>query len=220
MSVVIAPSLLAADFARLADEIARVETAGADALHLDVMDGHFVPNLTIGPPVVAAIKRVTRLPLDVHLMIENPDRYLDAFVSSGASTLSIHVEAAPDASRTLDRIRSLGVRAGLAISPDSPLDSLAPLVDRLDHLLVMSVYPGFTGQTFLPQSVTRVAEARQLLSTNQRASIGVDGGVGVSNASALVRAGATWLVAGAAIFHAPDCEAAIHALRAAATPAS
>jgi ribulose-phosphate 3-epimerase len=220
MSVVIAPSILAADFARLADEIARVETAGADALHVDVMDGHFVPNITIGPPVVAAIKRVTRLPLDVHLMIENPDRYLDAFVSSGATTLSIHVEAAPDATRTLSRIRSLGVRAGLAISPDTPLSSLAPLVDRLDHLLVMSVYPGFTGQTFLAQSVTRVAEARQLLSTNHNATIGVDGGVGVSNASALVRAGATLLVAGAAIFHTPDSEAALHALRAAATQAS
>jgi len=217
----ISPSLLSADFARLADEVARVEAAGADWLHVDVMDGHFVPNLTIGPPVVAAIKRVTRLPLDVHLMIDNADRYLEAFASAGASTLSIHVEAVPDARATLDRIRALGLRPGVAISPDTPLSALEPVADRLDHLLVMSVYPGFTGQSFLPQSTERVAAARRMLSAQPRTiTIGVDGGVGLANAAALVDAGASLLVAGAAIFHAPDCEVALRALRAAATRAS
>jgi ribulose-phosphate 3-epimerase len=217
VSLHIAPSILAADFARLADEIARVESAGADELHVDVMDGHFVPNLTIGPPVVAAIRRVTTLPLDVHLMIDNPDKYLEAFAAAGAFTLSIHIEAVTEAARTLGRIRELGVRAGLAISPDTPLSAIADLAGSIDHLLVMSVYPGFTGQSFLPLSVQRVADARALLASRSAApTIGVDGGVNTSNASALVGAGATLLVAGAAIFHASDCALALRTLRAAA----
>ena len=217
MSVRIAPSILAADFARLADEIARVERAGADLLHLDVMDGHFVPNITLGPPVVAAIRRVTRLPLDVHLMIDNPDRYLDVFAAAGASMLSVHVEACADLAATIDRIHALGIQAGAAVSPGTPLSAIADAAPRLDHLLVMSVQPGFTGQAFLPGSVARIAEARRLLDAHQSpASIEVDGGVGLENAAAIVSAGATILVAGAAIFHAPDCARALQDLRAAA----
>ena len=217
MRVRIAPSLLAADFARLAEEIARVEAAGADLLHVDVMDGHFVPNITLGPPVVAAIKRVTQLPLDVHLMIEDPDRYLDAFAAAGASMMSVHVEACGDLVHTIERIHALGAKAGVAISPDTPFSALAEAADHLDHLVVMTVYPGFTGQSFLPGSVERVAEARRVLdSRGSTADIEVDGGVGLSNAAALVAAGATMLVAGAAIFHAPDTRAALQQLRAAA----
>ena len=217
MSVRIAPSILAADFARLADEIARVEAAGADLLHVDVMDGHFVPNITLGPPVVAAIKRVTRLPLDVHLMIENPDRYLDVFVAAGASMISVHVEACPDLGRTLARIRQHGIKAGAAISPNTPLSDIAGQIGNFDHLLVMSVHPGFTGQTFIVDSIQRIADARRLLDgRGSQAAIEVDGGVGLANAAAVTSAGASILVAGAAIFHAPDCALALRELRLAA----
>jgi ribulose-phosphate 3-epimerase len=217
MSVLIAPSILAADFAHLADDIARIEQAGADWLHVDVMDGHFVPNLTIGPPVVEAIKRVTGLPLDVHLMITDPDRYVDVFVESGASMVSVHVEACRDLPRTLARLRDLGARAGVALNPSTPVSAVAAAAPLVDHLLVMSVVPGFTGQEFLPGSTRKVEEARLLLDReNPAATVEVDGGVGTDNAADLVRAGATMLVAGAAIFHAADCAAALGALRTAA----
>jgi ribulose-phosphate 3-epimerase len=213
----IAPSILAADFARLADAAALVERAGADLLHVDVMDGHFVPNITVGPPVVAALHRATRLPLDVHLMIEEPDRYLEAFVSAGASMVTVHVEVLPHLHRTLSRIRELGARAGVALNPSTPLESIREVAGLLDHLLIMSVNPGFGGQSFIPRSIARIAEARALLdAAGSAAPIEVDGGVDLSNAGPLVEAGASILVSGAFIYGAPDPAGAIASLRRAA----
>jgi ribulose-phosphate 3-epimerase len=217
MTVRIAPSILSADFARLADEVARVTEGGADLIHVDVMDGHFVPNITIGPPVVAALKRVTSLPLDVHLMIEHPEDYLDAFVTAGASIISVHAEVQPHLHRTLTRIRQLGAKASVAINPSTPLEAVRDVAHLLDQLLVMSVNPGFGGQKFIPESVDKVARARQMLAAaGSNAAIEVDGGVDSSNAAALVAAGATVLVAGASIFGTPDAAAATRALRHAA----
>jgi ribulose-phosphate 3-epimerase len=217
MSVRIAPSILAADFARLAEEVARVESAGADLIHVDVMDGHFVPNITMGPPVVAALKRVARVPLDVHLMIEDPDRYLEAFVRAGAAMITVHAEVLPHLHRTLVAIRELGAKAGVALNPSTPLEAIGDVIREIDHLLVMSVNPGFGGQTFIPHSLEKIARARALLQSNgSQAAIEVDGGVDASNAGALVRAGASILVAGSAIFGAADVVAATHALRRAA----
>ena len=217
MSARIAPSILSADFARLADEVAKVEAAGADQIHVDVMDGHFVPNITIGPPVVAALRRVTRLPLDVHLMIEDPDRYLEAFATAGAAFITVHAEAVTHLHRTLARIRQLGVRAGVAVNPSTPVSHLREVLPEIDVILIMSVNPGFGGQTFIPRSLMKVEQAHTLLSsTGHRADIEVDGGVDLTNAADLVSAGATMLVAGASIFGTPDPAAATRALRAAA----
>ena len=217
MSARIAPSILSADFARLADEVAKVEAAGADQIHVDVMDGHFVPNITIGPPVVAALRRVTRLPLDVHLMIADPDRYLEAFATAGAAFITVHAEAVTHLHRTLARIRELGVRAGVAVNPSTPVSHLREVLPEIDLILIMSVNPGFGGQTFIPRSLMKVEQAHTLLtSTGHRADIEVDGGVDLTNAADLVSAGATMLVAGASIFGTPDPAAATRALRAAA----
>ena len=217
MSARIAPSILSADFARLADEVAKVEAAGADQIHVDVMDGHFVPNITIGPPVVAALRRVTRLPLDVHLMIADPDRYLEAFATAGAAFITVHAEAVTHLHRTLARIRELGVRAGVAVNPSTPVSHLREVLPEIDVILIMSVNPGFGGQTFIPRSLMKVEQAHTLLSsTGHRADIEVDGGVDLTNAADLVSAGATMLVAGASIFGTPDPAAATRALRAAA----
>ena len=217
MSARIAPSILSADFARLADEVAKVEAAGADQIHVDVMDGHFVPNITMGPPVVAALRRVTRLPLDVHLMIEDPDRYLEAFATAGAAFITVHAEAVTHLHRTLARIRQLGVRAGVAVNPSTPVSHLREVLPEIDLILIMSVNPGFGGQTFIPRSLMKVEQAHTLLSsTGHRADIEVDGGVDLTNAADLVSAGATMLVAGASIFGTPDPAAATRALRAAA----
>jgi len=217
VSARIAPSILSADFARLADEVAKVEAAGADQIHVDVMDGHFVPNITIGPPVVAALRRVTRLPLDVHLMIEDPDRYLEAFATAGAAFITVHAEAVTHLHRTLARIRELGVRAGVAVNPSTPVSHLREVLPEIDLILIMSVNPGFGGQTFIPRSLMKVEQAHTLLtSTGHRADIEVDGGVDLTNAADLVSAGATMLVAGASIFGTPDPAAATRALRAAA----
>lgn len=213
----IAPSILAADFARLADNIAVVEAAGADVIHVDVMDGHFVPNITIGVPVVKALKKVTKLPLDVHLMITDPDRYLDAFVDAGAAMVTVHVEAAPHLHRTLSRIRELGAKAGAAINPSTPISTLSEVAAELDHVLVMSVNPGFGGQKFIPRSLDKIAALRQWLDqAGSAAIIEVDGGVDLGNANALSRAGASLLVAGVSVFGAPDPAAATKALRLAA----
>jgi ribulose-phosphate 3-epimerase len=213
----IAPSILSADFARLADQIALVESAGADLLHVDVMDGHFVPNITIGPPVVAAIKRVTKLPLDVHLMISDPDRYLEAFVDAGAAMLTVHVEVLPHLHRTLTRIRHLGAKPGAAINPSTPVSAIRDVVAEVDHLLVMSVNPGFGGQSFIPHTLVKIREARDAFGSSTNAPIiEVDGGVEPSNAASLVEAGASLLVAGASIFGTPDPIAAFQALRRAA----
>jgi len=216
MTVRVAPSILSADFARLADAVARVEDAGADLIHVDVMDGHFVPNITIGIPVVAALNRVTKLPLDVHLMISDPDRYLDAFAGAGAAMITVHAEVLPHLHRTLTHIRHLGVKAGVALNPSTPVGVLSDVVAEIDHVLVMSVNPGFGGQKFIPHTFAKITAARQLLGSGDRAAIEVDGGVEPANAAALVAAGASILVAGASIFGQPDPAAAVHALRRAA----
>jgi ribulose-phosphate 3-epimerase len=218
LPVQIAPSILSADFARLADEVARVEAGGADLLHVDVMDGHFVPNITIGAPVVAALKRVTKLPLEVHLMISDPDKYLGAFVDAGAATVIVHVEVLPHLHRTLQEIRRLGAKAGVAINPSTSMLAIGDVIEDLDHVLVMSVNPGFGGQQFIPRTYAKIHGARHLLAqTKREIPVEVDGGVSASNAAELVKAGVSILVAGNAIFGAPDAAAAVRDLRKAAT---
>ncbi|MDQ2871188.1 MAG: ribulose-phosphate 3-epimerase [Acidobacteriota bacterium] len=217
MNVRIAPSLLSADFARLADALAIAEEGGADVVHVDVMDGHFVPNLTLGPPVVAALKRATRLPLDVHLMIEKPEESLDRYLDAGADWISVHVEATRHLQRCLDVIRRGGARAGAALNPATPVAALSDSWEDLDYAVVMSVNPGRGGQAFLPHSVEKVRNLRQaVLEAGSRASIEVDGGVDLSNAAGLANAGAEILVAGTSVYGQDDPRAAIERLRAAA----
>jgi ribulose-phosphate 3-epimerase len=217
MSVRIAPSLLSADFARLADALAEAEEGGADLVHVDVMDGHFVPNLTIGPPVVKALKRATRLPLDVHLMIESPEKTLENYLEAGADWISVHAEATRHLQRCLDTIRRGGARAGAAVNPGTPVSALAASWGDLDFALVMAVNPGWGGQKFLTSSVGKVRRVREdALAQRARAAIEVDGGVDASNAAELVEAGAEILVAGTAIYGQEDPSAAIEKLRAAA----
>lgn len=210
----IAPSILSADFAALGDAIARVEAGGADFLHVDVMDGHFVPNLTIGPPVLEAIRKRTGLPLDVHLMIETPDRWIDTYVRAGADLLTVHVEATPHLQRTLAAIREAGARAGVALNPATPPTALPWVAGDLDLVLVMSVNPGFGGQSFLPQALPKIRQIKALLG-DRGVMVSVDGGVKAELAGDLVRAGADVLVAGSAIFGAPDPAVAVRALRSA-----
>jgi ribulose-phosphate 3-epimerase len=215
--VKIAPSILASDFARLADEIRAVESGGADWIHLDVMDGHFVPNITIGPPVVRAVRACTDLPLDVHLMIEHPDRYLEAFANAGADILTVHQEACVHLHRTLQRIRELGVKAGVALNPATPLVTVEEVVPMVDLLLVMSVNPGFGGQSYIEATTDRLRRARALLDEiAPQAELEVDGGVEASNAGLIVSAGASVLVAGSAVYGHPSGPAAgVQALRSA-----
>jgi ribulose-phosphate 3-epimerase len=216
-SVLIAPSILSADFAALGADIAAVERGGADLVHVDVMDGHFVPNLTIGPPVVRSIRKVTSLPLDVHLMIEEPDRYIDDFVEAGAARITVHLEAVPHLHRTVHLIKSLGVKAGVAINPSTPVALLEDIAGDVDQVLVMTVNPGFGGQTFIPRSESKIKAARALLDREGNpAPIEVDGGIDPSTVSRVVAAGARILVAGQAIFGTSDPAAATRALRAAA----
>jgi len=218
MSVLIAPSILSADFAALGAEIAAAERGGADLIHVDIMDGHFVPNLTMGPPVVRSISKVTKVPLDVHLMIEDPDRYIEAFVLAGAAMISVHVEVLPHLHRTIQLIKQLGAKAGVAINPATPVGALEEIAGDLDLVLVMSVNPGFGGQTFIPRSESKIQAVRALLDRHgSRAPIEVDGGVDGSNAARIVEAGATILVAGNSIFGTGDAERATRELRAAAT---
>lgn len=220
MSVRLAPSILSADFAHLAREIAAVERGGADLIHVDVMDGHFVPNITIGPPVVKAIKAVASVPLDVHLMIQEPDRYLDAFVDAGASWLSVHVEVLPHLHRTIAAIKKRGVKAGAVLNPSTPVVALENVAGDLDYVLVMSVNPGFGGQTFIPRSVDKIRAVRALLAAaGNPAPIEVDGGIDLHTIADVVKAGADMLVAGHAVFGSSDAEAATRALRAAAVDA-
>ena len=211
----IAPSILSADFAALGDEIARVEAGGADQLHVDVMDGRFVPNITIGPVVVEAIRKRTRLPLDVHLMLVEPDRYLGTFVSAGADAVTVHTEACPHLQRTLAQIRELGAKAGVALNPATSPDVLRYVLDDLDLVLVMSVNPGFGGQRFIPAVLPKVRHVRTLLGPRV-VDVSVDGGVKVEHARPLAAHSATVLVAGSAIFGAPDPVGAIKQLREAA----
>jgi ribulose-phosphate 3-epimerase len=216
VSVRLAPSILSADFAHLARDVAAVEAGGADLIHVDVMDGHFVPNLTIGPPVIAAIRRVARVPLDVHLMIDNPDRYLAAYVEAGASMLSVHAEVLPHLHRTIGAIKALGAKAGVALNPSTPVSALEDVAGDVDFVLVMSVNPGFGGQTFIPRALDKVRAAKALLDrAGTGAFVEIDGGVDLTNIARAAGAGATQIVAGHAVFGQPDAAAAVRALRAA-----
>ncbi|RMG43498.1 MAG: ribulose-phosphate 3-epimerase [Acidobacteria bacterium] len=210
----IGPSILAADFARLGEEVEAAARGGAGAVHVDVMDGHFVPNLTIGLPVVRSLARVTSLPLDCHLMIEEPERWAARYAEAGAAIVTVHVEAARHVHRALAAIRECGARAGVAINPGTPLAALEELVDHVDRILVMSVDPGFSGQKFIPESVAKVARlARLLRERGASPVIQVDGGVGPDNVAELVRAGARAFVAGSAVFGGGDPAAAVAELR-------
>lgn len=217
MNVRLAPSILSADFAALGREIAAAERGGADLIHVDVMDGHFVPNISIGPPVVRSIKRIANVPLDVHLMISEPDRYLEAFATAGASMISVHVEVLPHLHRTLGAIKALGVKAGAVLNPSTPVTAIEEVAGDVDFVLVMSVNPGFGGQTFIPRSETKIRAVRALLDrAGNRAPVEVDGGIDLATVARVVGAGAEIVVAGAAIFHKPDPEAATRELKAAA----
>jgi ribulose-phosphate 3-epimerase len=217
VSVQIAPSILSADFAALGDAIATAERGGADLIHVDVMDGHFVPNITIGPAVVASIKRVATVPLDVHLMITDPDRYIDAFAAAGAAMISVHVEVLPHLHRTVHAIKALGVKAGVVLNPSTPVVMLEDIAGDVDFVVVMSVNPGFGGQTFIPRSETKVRDVRLLLDRARNpALVEIDGGIDVRNVAAVVAAGARIVVAGSSVFHAPDPELATRTLKAAA----
>jgi len=220
-AILIAPSILSADFARLAEEVAAVEGAGADLLHIDVMDGHFVPNLTVGPPIVEALKKVTKLPLDVHLMITNADAFIPEFAAAGADYLTVHVEACPHLHRTIQSIKERGVKAGVTLNPATPIQSLQEILPDVDLVLIMSVNPGFGGQKFIPSVLEKVTAARSMLDRIESpALLEVDGGIKVDNASRVVAAGATVLVAGSAVFSSQDYAATISALRAAGRSAA
>jgi ribulose-phosphate 3-epimerase len=211
--MILAPSILSADFGRLAEQIAQAERGGAGMVHVDVMDGHFVPNITLGPPVVKAIRKATRLPLDCHLMIENADRWVDAFVDAGADWVSVHVEAVPHLERTVSHLRQRGAKAGVALNPATPLSVLDEILPELDYVLIMSVNPGFSGQRFIPGCLDKVRRARALIeSRGLQVKVEVDGGVDGSNVAALVQAGADILVAGNAVYGQADPEAAARQL--------
>jgi ribulose-phosphate 3-epimerase len=206
--VILAPSILSADFARLGDEVAAAARGGAGLLHVDVMDGHFVPNITLGPPVVKSLRKATSLPLDVHLMIENADRYLDAFADAGAAWVSLHVETNVHLQRAVAHLRQRGIHPGVVLNPATPLSTLDEILPEVDYVLVMSVNPGFGGQAFLPRSLEKVRRLRQLILERRLSTkIEVDGGVDAGNARSLVEAGAEMLVAGSAVFGAGDPEA-------------
>jgi ribulose-phosphate 3-epimerase len=220
VTIRLAPSILAADFAALGAAIEAAEQGGADLIHVDVMDGHFVPNLTVGPPVVRSLKRVARVPLDVHLMVTDPDRYAEAFVAAGASMLSVHVEVLPHLNRTLAFIRELGAKAGVALNPSTPILALEEVAADVDFVLVMTVNPGFGGQAFLPRAASKVKRLRAMLDrAGNAAPIEVDGGIDLQTVGLVVRAGAEILVVGSSIFHAPDIAGAARALRSAAEAA-
>lgn len=210
----IAPSILSADFARLGEEIQQVELAGADVIHVDVMDGHFVPNITIGPPVVRSVRRVTRLPLDVHLMIADADRYVDAFAEAGADWITVHQEACIHLHRTVARIKELGKRPGVVLNPATSLSVLDEILGEIDLVMLMSVNPGFGGQSFIPSSVDKVRRLRELAAARGKAlDIEMDGGITPETIARVVAAGATIFVAGSAVFGKKDYAGEIAAMR-------
>ena len=215
----IAPSILSADFSRLGEEIQAVEAGGADWIHVDVMDGHFVPNITIGPVVTAGARRATDLPLDVHLMISNPDDYVDDFVKAGADWVTVHAEACTHLHRTLARIGELGAKAGVALNPATPLSAIEDVVEHLDLLLIMSVNPGFGGQSYITRSSDKLRRARAMLdAAGSSAELQVDGGVGLSNIAEVAATGASVIVAGSAVYGYPEgATAGVSALRSAAS---
>ncbi|MBI2876867.1 MAG: ribulose-phosphate 3-epimerase [Candidatus Tectomicrobia bacterium] len=211
----IAPSILSANFGQLGKEVAEVEEAGADMIHIDVMDGHFVPNITIGPMIVKAVRKATRLPLDVHLMIADPDRYLAEFAQAGSDILTVHVEACRHLHRTLQEIKNLKVMAGVALNPATPLASVEEILPEADMILLMSVNPGFGGQRFIPSVLPKISRLKELLAAQGlQKEIEVDGGVNVENSHQIHQAGTTILVAGTAVFHSPDYRDTITRLKA------
>ena len=213
-SVLIAPSVLAADFTRLGEQLVEAQGGGADWFHLDVMDGHFVPNISFGPPLIRAIRGATSLPLDVHLMISDPDRHLQSFREAGADMISVHQETCPHLHRTLSRIRELGAKAGVALNPTTPASVLEPALSYVDLVLVMTVNPGFGGQSFIEQMTAKIADVRSMItSTGKTIHLEVDGGIDLKNAGRVVKAGADVLVAGTAVFRAGSIPEAIRGLR-------
>ncbi len=212
--IYIAPSILSADLLKLEEQVRTVEENGADFIHVDVMDGHFVPNITFGPNIVKALRRITRLPLDVHLMITNPDNYIPNFIEAGANIVTVHAEVCAHLNKTLNTIKSLGAKAGVSINPATPLNSIEEVTGIIDLLLIMSVNPGFGGQKFIPSSINKIERARKLLDeAGSDALLEVDGGISDENAADVVRAGANVLVAGSAIFASNDIAASVRKIR-------
>lgn len=210
----IAPSILASDFSKLGEEIAKVEKAGADLIHIDVMDGHFVPNITIGPPVVKCLRKTTKLPFDVHLMIENADLYIDSFIDAGADIISVHIENNPHIHRTLQQIRKMGARASAALNPSTPLNTLEWLLDNVDMVLLMTVNPGFGGQSFIEGMTEKVRGLRKMADIKGiKLDIELDGGIDAENIFRVTEAGANVLVAGSTVYNAPDTAEIIRSLR-------
>lgn len=210
----IAPSILSADFSRLRDEIQAVEKAGADWLHVDIMDGHYVPNITIGPVVVESVRKVTRMPLDVHLMITDPDKYAPEFIKAGADWISVHPDTCKDPVKSLERIRELGAKASIAVNPDVPLEKVEPYFGHIDMLLMMTVFPGFAGQAFIEDVLPKIAKARQIITEKKLPIlIEADGGIKADNIGRVVRAGAEVIVSGSGVFKTPDYAATIRRMR-------